>query len=75
MQRIGRAVEADIGGAHAAREQLVEPRRVAALMHHAALVHDLHEIRFEGRHLSLDDLFTKGGGCNTGQTTSQRTQR
>ena len=51
MQRIGGAVEADIGRADAARELLVEPRRVAALMDHAALVHDPHEIRLEGRHL------------------------
>ena len=53
MQRIGRAVEADVGRANAARQQLIEARRIAALMHHAALVHDPHEIRLEARHLSL----------------------
>ena len=52
MQRIGGAVEADIGRADAARQQLVEPRGIAALMHHAALVHDPHEVRLEGRHFS-----------------------
>ena len=53
MRRIGGAVEADIGGARAAGEQLVQVRRVAALVHHVALVHDPHEIRLEVRHLAV----------------------
>ena len=56
MQRVGGAVEADIGGAGAARQQLVEARGIAALMNHAALVHDTHEIRLETRHLPLGPL-------------------
>ncbi len=50
MERIGGAVEADIGAAGASRQQLVQARGIAALMHHAALVHDPHEIRLEARH-------------------------
>ena len=60
MQRIGGAVEANIGRARARRQQLVEPRRVAALMHHAALVHDPHEIRLEARHLSARRFVREG---------------
>src|SRR5262249_6692860 len=39
-------------------------------MHHAAFVHDAHEIRLEGRHLAWS---VKGGRCNTGRFPSQRT--
>ena len=53
VQRIGGAVEADIGGARTGRQKLVQTGGIAALMHHAALVHDPHEIRLEGRHLDL----------------------
>ncbi len=70
MQRIGGAVEADIGRANSTRQQLVQPRRITALMHHAALVHDPHEVRLEDRHFSASagarDLSRKGRGCNTG---------
>ena len=52
MQGVGGAVEADIGGTGAGAQQLIEARGIAALMHHAALVHDPHEIRLERSHLA-----------------------
>ena len=72
MQGIGRAVEADIGGAGSRRQQLVEARRVAALVHHAALVHDPHEIRLEARHFSDQRIVREAAGCNMGGPRPQR---
>ena len=60
MQRIGGTVEADIGGADAARQQFVEACGIAALMHHAALVHDTHEVRLEVRHLAVRPFVPEG---------------
>ena len=66
VQRVGRAVEADVGGADAARQHFVQASGIAALMHHAALVHDTHEIRLEVRHRAARlALSLKGPGCNT----------
>src|SRR5579872_4538565 len=69
MQRIGGAVEADVGGARAAGQEFVQARGIAALMHHAAIVHDVHEFRLEGRHLALSP---RGRGCNTRPIAPQR---
>src|SRR5205814_5470845 len=56
---------------NARRQQLVEARGIAALMDHAALVHDPHEIRLVGRHLPSGPLFAKGRGCNTDRILPQ----